>query len=315
MAISTLEFEIAMQKLGVNKRITQTNTLPTYQIGATSLHCSDMEIVKIENCDEKLQEQVRKSIVLETRPKVISDMKLFLQTSNVKTLMGLTIIVLILQKRFSQELLEIKVNEIYQEILSVPWIKQKVSDMFEYQQPYFGNEELMKQIQKLNRMINPFADDRLTLKKPIQYLELVEIDLCSFENSPYCKIAIETQTGCVKIFLSDYTIKWILQYTKEAEGEEVEQIKMVHQVVFPMKTEAQTKTMTDGFYYGKTVEEELRILIKRGKEAQREAVEQNGLYVSNSLGFWREEKSKQMIGYLAEALVYFKNSVIKPLVE
>ena len=69
MAISTLEFEIAMQKLGVNKRITQTNTLPTYQIGATSLHCSDMEIVKIENCDEKLQEQVRKSIVLETRPK------------------------------------------------------------------------------------------------------------------------------------------------------------------------------------------------------------------------------------------------------
>ncbi|MCI9178191.1 MAG: hypothetical protein HFJ28_06580 [Clostridia bacterium] len=320
MRISVREIEVAMKHLGGLEVYGAENGGPTYQVerGQIKPECHFRAKV-VNKKDAVFLKQAQKALkeLGERKWPVKDDFEPY-GDGLVQSVRGLVALVLVIQNRFSEELLNEMVNEIYQDVLSAPWISQNLSQMFTQVAEYDEKvQELATLLQELTRMVNPFANPNIKLKQPIEYLDRIAINVNGPNQFGCADFEIWTTAGFIAMHFWTNRISITAKCSENPMDKDADEIEIGYDIEFGYGARTSSQVKEDGIHYEAKVDDEIVecYIWKKSKRENRHFIEEK-YYIDMLHTNWVEkEKVKKVVAYMETVLSRLQDSISAQLAE
>lgn len=178
MGISIREFQVTMETfkarrledcLGSRYR----KLVPCFQINEIQFyHSGSYYVVCGQN---KISDNIMNSAMAEVGEKYPGGSNFWY--GEVHSIKGMLVLATMLRGDYSRKLVDELTNEVYKKLLECSLLKTNLKFPFEFSTQSPKMEELRKLLEDYSNAINPFSNEELKIKEPIEYLDKVKMKL------------------------------------------------------------------------------------------------------------------------------------------
>ena len=196
MGISISEFRVAMETYGAKRLPNREGSryrvpVPCFAVGDVEfLHSGSYYIVQRGNKPPK--ETMDKAMAEFGEKHPGGDNFWWGETHSIK---GILTLAAMLEGKYSKELIDELANTTYKKLLEHSLIQTNVE--FPFQSNHSPKmEELCKKLAEYSNIVNPFGNDTVDLKEPIEYFDSLKLSIESKEGeNPYARLALEGRSS------------------------------------------------------------------------------------------------------------------------
>lgn len=303
MGISIAEFRVAMETYGAKRLPDREGSrysvpVPCFAVGDVEfLHSGSYYIVQRGN---KAPEETMDKAMAEFGEKHPGGHNFWRgETHSIK---GILTLAAMLEGKYSKEWIDELANTTYKKLLECSLIQTNVEF------PFHGNhspkmEELCKKLAEYSNIVNPFGNDTVDLKEPIEYLDSLKLSIASKEGeNPYARLTLEDRFSQAK-------------YNNDSDG-------WCYDTMILIQKNRKNGYISLGHYYtngndDKPVDEVVRLDYKTNRNSYDEHSDDIDLRISLKTGqawqTYKEEQAKPATDEQIDIMITHLNTSIKKI--
>lgn len=199
MGISITEFRVAMETYGAKRLPDRKGSrysilVPCFAVGGVEfLHSGSYYIVQRGN---KVPEKMMNNAMSEFGENYPGGDNFW--WGEIHSVKGILTLVSMLEGKYSKELVDELANETYKKLLRCSLIQTNVE--FPFKNNHLPKiEKLNKSLVEYNNIVNPFGNDTIDLKEPIEYIDRLKLSIVSKEGkNPYVHLALKSESSQIE---------------------------------------------------------------------------------------------------------------------